>query len=368
MSDDAPPRKSSRATLVAGSILGIGVLVCGLGGLLAAGLGGAWWYGRQPVAVQLAAPTLDVERLAPAPVPSATVQRRFGDPEPLGAGAVWSVEPAALGTVSGGVFTPRAPGEGVIRVCDEGVCGELELRVAIASAMAVEPTRVVFRMWDPVPLKASPTWEGDPVTVPLTWTSSDPKVVTVDASGVLKPLSVGTAEITVTGGGLAATSRVRVYGEPPTPCSLTAYADALGRTGRKTESKECQAGDADFCEWTSSQSLNDGGRIDEGGGWEWAWTTLWLPAADAAQLGQIAARCMDLPPEIAGLNLLELLADGRKGEMMVPLSGEWTEEKPVATVKHERGLLTIELPAACYSTRTLALDGQWMKLGVSEGC
>ena len=358
----------SRAAIIAGSVIGIGVLVCGLGGLLAAALGGAWWYGKQPVQIHFAAAALEVERAAPLPVPSATMRRRYGDPEPLDVAALWTVEPATLGTVAAGVFTPRAPGEGLIRACDEGVCGELDLRVAMASAMAVEPARVVFRIWDPVTLKATPTWEGDPVTVPLTWTSSDPKVVTVDASGALKPISVGTADITVTGGGMAATSRVRVYGEPPTPCTLAAYADAIGRTGRKTESKQCQPEGSDFCEWTSSQSLADGGRIDEGGGWEWSWTTLWLPAGDADQIWRIASRCMDLPPEIAGLNMLELLADGRKGEMMVPLSGEWVTERAAATVQHERGAVHVELPVECYSNRLFGLDGQWMKIGVAEGC
>ena len=72
---------------------------------------------------------------------------------------------------------------------------------------------------------------GDPRTgVPISWTSSDPRVATVDAAGVITGVSPGPATITATSGVASGTTKISVV--KSTLRSLTVTADATtARTG-----------------------------------------------------------------------------------------------------------------------------------------
>jgi hypothetical protein len=72
---------------------------------------------------------------------------------------------------------------------------------------------------------------GDPRTgVPISWTSSDPRVATVDSGGVITGVRAGTATITATSGGASGTTKISVV--KSTLRSLTVTADATAaRTG-----------------------------------------------------------------------------------------------------------------------------------------
>ena len=165
-----------------------------------------------------------------------------------------------------------------------------------------------------------------------------------------------------------ATLPVTVHPAPPDNCTLSNYADALGRTGKKDEHKVCQAEAPDFCEWDSKQALVGGGTVTEGGGWEWGWTTLELPGADAEEAWHLAQRCLELPPEVAALDLPALLRERRAVTKVVPLAGDWDYD-PKATVEIKGGKVTIALPSACYSDRTFSVSRAGVvTMSVSAGC
>ncbi len=371
MSDQPPVKKSNRNVIVAGSVIGVGALFCGGGGLLLALLGGGW-YAWQPVGLSFEPASWSVEDASPRPLPALRLHRRVGEPEPVTEGALWTVEPPALGEIVGGRFTPEGRGSGKLRACVGEICEHMPLTIALADTLTVTPERAEARVWSPRPLAVIADWRGAADEVPLTISSADPAVATVDASGTVTPVAPGSTEIHVRGGGAAATVPYRVYPQPPAECTLTRYADVLGRKGIKSEQQACLETDPDMCEWNSTQPLVDGGRIDEGGGWEWGWTTLWLPATDIDQAWAVAQRCLELPPEIVALGIPEMAraSVGRSSgaSRAVQLAGDWEVEAPEAIVRAEGGVVTVALPSACSSTRVFALEGAWIKLGVSDGC
>lgn len=368
MSDQPPPAKSKKTALIAGSIVGVGVLACGLGGVLLAAGGAAWWYFSQPQKLSFEPATWTVLDATSRPVPTPLLHRRMGQPAAPTTPITWTVEPAELGTADAGVFRPDKPGAGTITACTEGVCGTLAVTVQLADAIMLDPPSVELRVWGPKTLRPVATFLREEVTVPLTWRSSDPTVVTVDETGKVTPVGPGTAEIVVSGGGATVSAPFRVYPEPPAGCTLATYADTVGRKGNRTEDKRCQPDAPDFCEWSASQAIADAGRIDEGGGWEWGWTRLYLPANDLDQVWAVAQRCLELPPEIAALPVPTMLKERGTGTTTVPLAGAWDTSPAEAMVKLERGALTVELPSACYATREIAIEGTWIRLGISEGC
>ncbi len=65
------------------------------------------------------------------------------------------------------------------------------------------------------------------VGLPVTWTSSDPNVATVSASGTVRGVSTGTATITATGSGFTATAAIAAV----TPATITLSGTALSFTG-----------------------------------------------------------------------------------------------------------------------------------------
>ncbi len=364
---EAPPR-GKKTLLIAGSVVGVGVLLCGGGGLLLAAAAGAWWYASQPVSLSFSQERWLVTDPRALALPQPLLSPRMGEPVVTKEGLVWTVAPASLGAINGGTFVAEEPGTGEIRACVEDLCATLALDVQLANAILLDPPKAEARVWTPRSFKATATFDRKEVTVPLTWASSDETVLKVDQQGVVTPVAPGLAEVLVSGGGADVSAMFRVWPEPPKDCTLALYAETVGRKGQKEETRACLPNAPDMCEWTATQALAEGGRIDEGGGWEWGWTTLTLPGADLDQIWAVAQRCMELPPEIAALPIPALLRERGTGRQAVPLGGAWDRVPAEAILEASPGKLTIDLPVACSSTREIALERGWIRLQVSEGC
>jgi len=368
MSHEPASPGSRRALILAGSALGVTALICGGGGLLAAVGAGAWWYARQPTGLSFPVERLSLEGPSAVSPPSPLVIRHYGEPAPAEEPVTWTVMPSSLARFEVGRLVPSEPGEGTLQACTEEVCQTLPLTVALADELTVSPSSAELRLWGPLQLQATARLRGAESRPPLRWSVSDPSLAAVDEHGLVTPKAPGKAEIRVEGGGASATVPLAIYTQPPEGCTLSRYADTMGRVGERAEHRECEGGSADFCQWTSSQKLADGGRIDEGGGWEWGWSTLWLPTSDLDQAWAVAQRCLELPPEITALLMPDLLRSRVAGTQTVPLSGEWDTENPTATIEHRLGHVSVELPSACSSSREISVEGRWVKLGFSEGC
>ena len=122
------------------------------------------------------------------------------------AGATQTASVSATGTVTG-----MYPGDADVTVSVDGVTKTVRLRVTAASVGIQSPSTFVL-IDTKMSLKANVLDANNGVLagVPVTWSTSDPKVATVDATGVVTAVGPGLATITATGGGASGTSAVHV--------------------------------------------------------------------------------------------------------------------------------------------------------------
>jgi serine/threonine-protein kinase len=124
-----------------------------------------------------------------------------------------SSDPGVATIASNGVLTTRRPGTAVISATSEGVRGDVTVTVVSvrAESVVVAPPPSPLRLGDTVQLTAT-TYDanGNAVTRPVTWRSSDPRVATIDASGRLAAVSEGWAIVTAQSDGAAAHTEVVV--------------------------------------------------------------------------------------------------------------------------------------------------------------
>jgi uncharacterized protein YjdB len=153
---------------------------------------------------------------------------------PLGGRAVvWASSNGAVATVdASGVVTALAAGAATITATSEGISGSSAVSVvnpAVAS-VAIEPGSATLRRGATLQLSSTITNEsGAAVTDRLpTWTSSNPAVAIVSASGLVTALSTGSANIAAALDGKADTASITVVAVPvgsvsvqPTALSLT---------------------------------------------------------------------------------------------------------------------------------------------------
>jgi hypothetical protein len=128
----------------------------------------------------------------------------------------WSVVnpagPTRTASVStGGGVTGVFPGDADVTVSVDGVSKTVRVRVTAAS-VAVESASTIVLVGTKMPLNATVLDANDaPIpNVPVTWTSSDPTVATVDATGLVTAIAPGLAVITATGGGAIGSRPVHV--------------------------------------------------------------------------------------------------------------------------------------------------------------
>ncbi len=150
---------------------------------------------------------------------SATALGKSGAPL-TGMRFAWSTSDASIATVdSAGVVTPVRPGT-VEVIASAFKVGKATLEILPATqAVTVSPTRDTIFVDEPI-VSAGDTARltpkafdpfGQPLTgVAFTWQSSSATVATVDASGNVHATGLGSATITVTANGRAATSIVTV--------------------------------------------------------------------------------------------------------------------------------------------------------------
>ena len=110
-----------------------------------------------------------------------------------------------------GVVTGVYPGDADVTVSVDGVTKTLRLRVT-AARIAIQAATTVLAVGTTVELKANVLDANDAVLagVPVTWSTNNPGVATVDANGVVTPVGIGLAIISATGGGASGTVALHV--------------------------------------------------------------------------------------------------------------------------------------------------------------
>ena len=133
----------------------------------------------------------------------------------------WSTSNTAVGTVSRtGVVT--GVGTGVVRVAAavDGKSGIAEITIgstqqsspALVSSVSVSPDKVTLSSGDTLPLAAVlRAADGTALTGRMvTWTTSNPEVITVSEKGVVRAVAAGLARVTATSEGKSASAGVMV--------------------------------------------------------------------------------------------------------------------------------------------------------------
>lgn len=140
----------------------------------------------------------------------------------------WTSSNTSVATVdSNGKVTTKAAGNAIIKATthDGGLTASCTLTVknVPVQSVAIEKSTYVVEKGESVKLKAVITPSNATIQT-VTWSSSDPSVATVDASGNVKGLKLGTAIITVktTDGGHTNSATVTVQNSHPVSVSLSA--------------------------------------------------------------------------------------------------------------------------------------------------
>jgi uncharacterized protein YjdB len=125
----------------------------------------------------------------------------------------WSSSNPAVATVSGnGVVKAAGPGQTKIVATVGGASGSADVTVSIPSKLEIEPASVeLLGVGKQAVLVAKVADEGgkELTNQPVTWSTSDNKVVNIE-EGKVTAKGSGEAEITATLGSLTATSKVKV--------------------------------------------------------------------------------------------------------------------------------------------------------------
>jgi serine/threonine-protein kinase len=124
-----------------------------------------------------------------------------------------SSDPAVATVSSDGLVAARAPGQAVITASCEGIRGSATLTVVSvrAATVVIAAPPSPLRLGDRVTLKVAVyDSSGTPVSRPVTWHSTDPRVAAVDASGQLAALAEGWAIVTARSDGVDAHTEVLV--------------------------------------------------------------------------------------------------------------------------------------------------------------
>ncbi len=147
----------------------------------------------------------------------------------------WKSSDNDVVTVKNGKITAKAPGYAVITctTADGGKTAECTVFVnQPVKSVKLNKTKAIMDIDDKITLKAT-IKPSNASNKSLKWTSSNKKVVKVTSKGVLKPVSTGTATVTVTSldGGFKATCKVTVVKrvkDVTLPKTLTVYLDEKG--------------------------------------------------------------------------------------------------------------------------------------------
>ncbi|MBI3131207.1 MAG: Ig domain-containing protein [Acidobacteria bacterium] len=182
----------------------------------------------QSIAVAPAAPSLNIGMTSDL---TATASYSDGTSSAIDNSSVWVSSAPAVATVNDmGIVTALTAGSSTITVTKEGISGTAAVTVN-ASAVSLTglslnaTTLLLFQGGATYDLTATANWSNGTSTVPydsnVTWTSTNPSVASVNASGVVVPVAPGTANVTASASGHSATCNVTVQGSAPTLSSLS---------------------------------------------------------------------------------------------------------------------------------------------------
>jgi uncharacterized protein YjdB len=131
-----------------------------------------------------------------------------------GAAVAWSTSSTAIATVNNGVVTGVAPGSATITASHGGKSGTsaITVRPIPVAAVTVSPEAVTLGLGGTRQLTATPrSSSGAPLSGrTVSWSSSNPLVASVNQSGVVNALLIGTAIITADVEGVKGTANVTV--------------------------------------------------------------------------------------------------------------------------------------------------------------
>ena len=166
-----------------------------------------------PDAVQVEAPR---ETLRPAEVMVLRARLTSTDVSITTEKVSWSSTNPAVATVdSSGLVTAVSRGQTVLGATvltkdNRSLRGTTTLTVVGVQAVNIEGAPASLVMGTNAQLTARLILDAGAVTVPVTWSSSDPTKVTVSGSGVITGVAIGSATITATAEGKSGTALVRV--------------------------------------------------------------------------------------------------------------------------------------------------------------
>jgi Bacterial surface proteins containing Ig-like domains len=124
----------------------------------------------------------------------------------------WTSSNSSVASVSGGVVTAAAEGTATITASAGGKSAKCEVsvkrKVVDVTGVSLNKTDLTLNPGETFLLEATVS-PSDATDKTVTWTSSDPSVVSVE-SGLVKAVSAGTATVTATAGGKSAKCEVNV--------------------------------------------------------------------------------------------------------------------------------------------------------------
>lgn len=128
---------------------------------------------------------------------------------------VWTTNNATVAAISQtGRLTALVPGTAVITAVIDGVAGNAAVTVHLvpAARVTVAPANATVAVGKTITLTARVTDAAGNVLTgrPITWTSADTRIVTVDQAGVVRGVRSGTVVVTATCEGKLGTAGVRV--------------------------------------------------------------------------------------------------------------------------------------------------------------
>lgn len=174
-----------------------------------------------PASVSLSLPSRDL-RPGETVVLSVVVVDDVGKPVTVPRAIVWVTSDPAIATVADGKVEAVGPGTATVTAAAGALKGtaQVTVRVPEFAKLGLTPAKTqTLKRGDNLGLKvAALDKKGQKVGgVPVKWKSSDPRIATVSADGVVRAAKKGSATITASASGKSATVKVTVTDTPAKP-------------------------------------------------------------------------------------------------------------------------------------------------------